>query len=51
MQAEEKGSGAVSWSVYAAYINAAGGPLAFFLLLHHRIPDLQQRGEGGGETG
>ena len=33
MQAEEKGSGAVSWSVYAAYINAAGGPLAFFLNL------------------
>ncbi|KAI2656710.1 Multidrug resistance-associated protein 5 [Labeo rohita] len=29
MQAEEKGSGAVAWPVYAAYIKAAGGPLAF----------------------
>uniref|UniRef100_A0A8B9JSY5 Si:ch211-221f10.2 n=1 Tax=Astyanax mexicanus TaxID=7994 RepID=A0A8B9JSY5_ASTMX len=29
MQAEEKGSGAVAWAVYAAYIKAAGGPLAF----------------------
>ncbi|XP_030649011.1 multidrug resistance-associated protein 5 [Chanos chanos] len=29
MQAEEKGSGAVAWSVYAAYIKAAGGPLPF----------------------
>ncbi|KAM6953651.1 ATP-binding cassette sub-family C member 5 [Aplochiton taeniatus] len=31
MKAEEKGSGAVSWAVYAAYIKAAGGPLAFLL--------------------
>uniref|UniRef100_A0A672S2S7 Multidrug resistance-associated protein 5-like n=1 Tax=Sinocyclocheilus grahami TaxID=75366 RepID=A0A672S2S7_SINGR len=29
MQAEEKGSGAVAWPVYTAYIKAAGGPLAF----------------------
>ncbi|XP_036431516.1 multidrug resistance-associated protein 5 [Colossoma macropomum] len=29
MQAEEKGSGAVASAVYAAYIKAAGGPLAF----------------------
>ncbi|XP_067103327.1 ATP-binding cassette sub-family C member 5 isoform X1 [Osmerus mordax] len=28
MKAEERGSGAVDWSVYAAYIKAAGGPLA-----------------------
>ncbi|XP_062380409.1 ATP-binding cassette sub-family C member 5 [Sardina pilchardus] len=33
MQAEEKGSGAVSGAVYAAYIKAAGGPLAFVLNL------------------
>ncbi|KAK3526468.1 hypothetical protein QTP70_028681, partial [Hemibagrus guttatus] len=38
MQDEEKGQGAVTWAVYAAYIKAAGGPLAlvinilFFLL-------------------
>lgn len=25
MQAEEKGTGAVAWPVYAAYIKAAGG--------------------------
>ncbi|XP_056327683.1 ATP-binding cassette sub-family C member 5 [Danio aesculapii] len=31
MQAEEKGSGAVAWPVYAAYIKAAGGPLAFIV--------------------
>uniref|UniRef100_A0A667X8H9 Si:ch211-221f10.2 n=1 Tax=Myripristis murdjan TaxID=586833 RepID=A0A667X8H9_9TELE len=31
MKAEEKGSGAVAWSVYAAYIKAAGGPLAFII--------------------
>lgn len=31
MQAEEKGSGAVAWTVYAAYIKAAGGPLAFIV--------------------
>ncbi|KAM4621218.1 ATP-binding cassette sub-family C member 5 [Polymixia lowei] len=29
MKAEEKGSGAVAWSVYSAYIKAAGGPVAF----------------------
>ncbi|MBN3313048.1 MRP5 protein, partial [Atractosteus spatula] len=29
MKAEEKGLGAVSWSVYRAYIKAAGGALAF----------------------
>ncbi|XP_063045855.1 ATP-binding cassette sub-family C member 5 isoform X2 [Engraulis encrasicolus] len=33
MQAEEKGSGAVSWAVYKAYIKAAGGPLALVLNL------------------
>ncbi|KAI1884962.1 hypothetical protein AGOR_G00215300 [Albula goreensis] len=31
MKAEEKGSGAIAWSVYGAYIRAAGGPLAFFV--------------------
>ncbi|KAJ3587403.1 hypothetical protein NHX12_011001 [Muraenolepis orangiensis] len=31
MQAEEKGSGAVAWSVYGAYIKAAGGPLVFLV--------------------
>ncbi|XP_038137298.1 multidrug resistance-associated protein 5 [Cyprinodon tularosa] len=31
MKAEEKGSGAVAWSVYAAYIKAAGGPLVFII--------------------
>ncbi|TSQ35288.1 Multidrug resistance-associated protein 5 [Bagarius yarrelli] len=31
MQAEEKGHGAVTWTVYAAYIKAAGGPLAFII--------------------
>ncbi|XP_066523942.1 ATP-binding cassette sub-family C member 5 [Hoplias malabaricus] len=31
MQAEEKGSGAVAPAVYAAYIKAAGGPLAFIV--------------------
>ncbi|XP_056625623.1 ATP-binding cassette sub-family C member 5 isoform X4 [Triplophysa dalaica] len=31
MQAEEKGSGAVSWDVYASYIKAAGGLLAFIV--------------------
>lgn len=29
MKAEEKGSGAVAWSVYGAYITAAGGPVVF----------------------
>lgn len=33
MQAEEKGSGAVAWPVYAAYIKAAGGPLAFIVTI------------------
>uniref|UniRef100_A0A673XXZ4 ATP-binding cassette sub-family C member 5 n=1 Tax=Salmo trutta TaxID=8032 RepID=A0A673XXZ4_SALTR len=31
MKAEEKGSGAVAWDVYKAYINAAGGPCAFII--------------------
>lgn len=31
MQAEEKGHGAVTWAVYATYIKAAGGPLAFII--------------------
>uniref|UniRef100_A0A3B4Z514 Multidrug resistance-associated protein 5-like n=1 Tax=Stegastes partitus TaxID=144197 RepID=A0A3B4Z514_9TELE len=31
MKAEEKGSGAVAWSVYGAYIKAAGGPIVFFI--------------------
>lgn len=31
MKPEEKGSGDVSWSVYAAYIRAAGGPLIFVI--------------------
>ncbi|XP_047209978.1 ATP-binding cassette sub-family C member 5 isoform X2 [Girardinichthys multiradiatus] len=31
MKVEEKGSGAVSWSVYGAYIKAAGGPLVFVI--------------------
>lgn len=29
MKPEEKGTGEVSWSVYGAYIRAAGGPLIF----------------------
>ncbi|XP_055033571.2 ATP-binding cassette sub-family C member 5 [Misgurnus anguillicaudatus] len=33
MQAEEKGTGAVAWDVYSAYIKAAGGPLAFILAI------------------
>uniref|UniRef100_A0A1A7WFJ8 ATP-binding cassette sub-family C member 5 n=1 Tax=Iconisemion striatum TaxID=60296 RepID=A0A1A7WFJ8_9TELE len=31
MKAEEKGSGAVAWPVYGAYIKAAGGPLVFII--------------------
>ncbi|XP_035857338.1 multidrug resistance-associated protein 5 isoform X2 [Sander lucioperca] len=31
MKAEEKGSGAVAWSVYGAYIKAAGGPIIFII--------------------
>lgn len=31
MKLEEKGSGEVSWSVYGAYIRAAGGPLIFII--------------------
>ncbi|XP_068448492.1 ATP-binding cassette sub-family C member 5 isoform X1 [Clinocottus analis] len=31
MKAEEKGCGAVAWSVYGAYIKAAGGPLVFII--------------------
>lgn len=31
MKAEEKGSGAVAWAVYAAYIKAAGGPIVFLI--------------------
>ncbi|XP_034546003.1 multidrug resistance-associated protein 5 [Notolabrus celidotus] len=31
MKAEEKGSGAVAWSVYGAYIKAAGGPIIFVI--------------------
>ncbi|XP_069053913.1 ATP-binding cassette sub-family C member 5 isoform X2 [Lepisosteus oculatus] len=33
MQVEEKGKGSVPWSVYGIYIQAAGGPLVFFILL------------------
>ncbi|XP_029021322.1 ATP-binding cassette sub-family C member 5 isoform X2 [Betta splendens] len=31
MKAEEKGSGSVAWSVYGAYIEAAGGPLVLII--------------------
>lgn len=31
MKAEEKGSGEVNWSVYGAYIRAAGGPIVFII--------------------
>lgn len=33
MQLEEKGQGSVPWSVYGVYIRAAGGPLAFLVII------------------
>ncbi|XP_004713507.1 ATP-binding cassette sub-family C member 5 isoform X1 [Echinops telfairi] len=33
VQAEEKGRGSLPWSVYGAYIQAAGGPLAFLVII------------------
>ncbi|XP_054839830.1 ATP-binding cassette sub-family C member 5 isoform X3 [Eublepharis macularius] len=33
VQLEEKGKGSVPWSVYAVYIQAAGGPIAFFIIM------------------
>uniref|UniRef100_UPI00398E7376 ATP-binding cassette sub-family C member 5 isoform X1 n=2 Tax=Pristiophorus japonicus TaxID=55135 RepID=UPI00398E7376 len=33
VQSEDKGKGSVPWSVYGVYIQAAGGPLAFFLVM------------------
>uniref|UniRef100_A0A8C3YJJ1 ATP-binding cassette sub-family C member 5 n=1 Tax=Catagonus wagneri TaxID=51154 RepID=A0A8C3YJJ1_9CETA len=33
VQMEEKGQGSVPWSVYGVYIQAAGGPLAFLVIL------------------
>ncbi|OCT78465.1 hypothetical protein XELAEV_18029562mg [Xenopus laevis] len=33
MQLEEKGKGSVPWSVYGAYIQAAGGPFAFLVIM------------------
>lgn len=33
MQLEEKGQGSVPWSVYGVYIQAAGGPLAFLVII------------------
>uniref|UniRef100_A0A8C6CFI1 ATP-binding cassette sub-family C member 5 n=1 Tax=Moschus moschiferus TaxID=68415 RepID=A0A8C6CFI1_MOSMO len=33
VQVEEKGQGSVPWSVYGVYIQAAGGPLAFLVIL------------------
>ncbi|XP_006869866.1 PREDICTED: multidrug resistance-associated protein 5-like isoform X2 [Chrysochloris asiatica] len=33
VQAEEKGQGSVPWSVYGVYIQAAGGPLAFLVIM------------------
>lgn len=32
-QSEEKGKGSLPWSVYGVYIQAAGGPLAFFFIM------------------
>ncbi|XP_028587595.1 ATP-binding cassette sub-family C member 5 isoform X2 [Podarcis muralis] len=33
MQLEEKGKGSVPWSVYGVYIQAAGGPIAFIIIM------------------
>ncbi|XP_072264457.1 ATP-binding cassette sub-family C member 5 [Pyxicephalus adspersus] len=33
MQMEEKGKGSVPWSVYGFYIQAAGGPFAFLIIM------------------
>uniref|UniRef100_A0A8D0E2P0 ATP-binding cassette sub-family C member 5 n=1 Tax=Salvator merianae TaxID=96440 RepID=A0A8D0E2P0_SALMN len=33
MQLEEKGKGSVPWSVYGIYIQAAGGPIAFLIIM------------------
>uniref|UniRef100_A0A8C4M5W3 ATP-binding cassette sub-family C member 5 n=1 Tax=Equus asinus asinus TaxID=83772 RepID=A0A8C4M5W3_EQUAS len=33
VQLEEKGQGSVPWSVYGVYIRAAGGPLAFLVII------------------
>ncbi|XP_029471856.1 multidrug resistance-associated protein 5 isoform X1 [Rhinatrema bivittatum] len=33
MQLEEKGKGSVPWSVYGVYIQAAGGPFAFLIIM------------------
>ncbi|KAM9583222.1 ATP-binding cassette sub-family C member 5 isoform 2-T2 [Trichechus inunguis] len=33
VQVEEKGQGSVPWSVYGVYIQAAGGPLAFLVIM------------------
>ena len=33
VQVEEKGQGSVPWSVYWVYIQAAGGPLAFLVIM------------------
>ncbi|KAM6443796.1 ATP-binding cassette sub-family C member 5 isoform 1-T2 [Liasis olivaceus] len=33
MQLEEKGKGSVPWSVYGVYIQAAGGPVAFLIIM------------------
>uniref|UniRef100_A0A2K5QFV3 ATP binding cassette subfamily C member 5 n=1 Tax=Cebus imitator TaxID=2715852 RepID=A0A2K5QFV3_CEBIM len=33
VQLEEKGQGSVPWSVYGVYIQAAGGPLAFLVIM------------------
>ncbi|KAH0624286.1 hypothetical protein JD844_007979 [Phrynosoma platyrhinos] len=33
MQLEDKGKGSVPWSVYGIYIQAAGGPIAFIIIM------------------